>query len=306
MNADGTIYGRFGSRSDLHDSERDISLEGLRGALDAALRLHKAYPANKAMLSGKIGPRPAFAEPVAHPWIKGLLPNCIHCHHIGAADRMRFRATGKPMPDKLLYAWPMPDVIGLRVDPKKKATVLSVAPKSPGERAAFRPGDEILLFGGQPVISTADLQWVLDNAGDDAKLEVKVSRAGKEHRLTLNLEKGWRRRSDISWRPTTYYLRHFLLGDLMLDEMSADGRREAGIEEGKLALRQNRILPKYRPAYQAGFRRSDIVVNMDGQTGRMSETEILADLWKMKKPGDKIPVTVLRAGKPIDLELLVK
>ncbi len=41
MNADKTIYGRFGTRSDTKDATRDISIEGLRRALQAALKWHK-------------------------------------------------------------------------------------------------------------------------------------------------------------------------------------------------------------------------------------------------------------------------
>src|SRR5690349_10089446 len=39
LNPDGTIYGRFGTRSD-RPEEEDISLEGLREAMQGALRIH--------------------------------------------------------------------------------------------------------------------------------------------------------------------------------------------------------------------------------------------------------------------------
>ena len=53
VNADRTIYGRYGSRSDRKDATKDISIEGLRQALVGALDLHRHYPANKASLAGK-------------------------------------------------------------------------------------------------------------------------------------------------------------------------------------------------------------------------------------------------------------
>src|SRR5256885_16927291 len=53
MNADRTIYGRYGSRSEQKNADKDISLEGFRKALVAALKLHEGYPANKAALHGK-------------------------------------------------------------------------------------------------------------------------------------------------------------------------------------------------------------------------------------------------------------
>src|SRR5262245_14770181 len=71
MNADRTIYGRFGSRSSQKDPTRDISMEGFGKALAAALELHAKYPANKASLSGKMGSAPAFKAPEDYPSLKG-------------------------------------------------------------------------------------------------------------------------------------------------------------------------------------------------------------------------------------------
>src|SRR6476646_8670625 len=53
MNADTTIYGRFGSRSDRKEAAKEITLEGLRKALSGALDLHKGYPGNSALFLRK-------------------------------------------------------------------------------------------------------------------------------------------------------------------------------------------------------------------------------------------------------------
>src|SRR5918995_1066673 len=47
LNADGTIYGRFGTRSHRTNWVGDVSLDGLAKALDGALALHAEYPKNK-------------------------------------------------------------------------------------------------------------------------------------------------------------------------------------------------------------------------------------------------------------------
>src|SRR6266496_870878 len=71
LKADRTIYGRYGSRSARKDATRDISIEGLREALLAALDLHKHYPSNKTSLAGK-QPRPArFKTPDEYPSLHG-------------------------------------------------------------------------------------------------------------------------------------------------------------------------------------------------------------------------------------------
>ena len=113
MNADKTIYGRFGSRSDRHDDIRDISIDGFRKALAAALEIHRAYPANKASLSGKCGSAPRFTVPEAYPSLRQYVPtldydgsvakSCMHCHVVGAAEKKVFRTADKPIPDEVLY-----------------------------------------------------------------------------------------------------------------------------------------------------------------------------------------------------------
>src|SRR4051794_20516045 len=91
LNADGTIYGRFGTRSHRTVWEDDVSVEGLAKAMEGALELHAAYPKNKAELARKKGPAPEFAVPEKFPTLKGrygatldysgsVVRSCIHCH----------------------------------------------------------------------------------------------------------------------------------------------------------------------------------------------------------------------------------
>ncbi len=53
LNADGTIYGRYGTRSHRTKWSDDVSIEGLANALQGALDLHAQYPKNKAELTAK-------------------------------------------------------------------------------------------------------------------------------------------------------------------------------------------------------------------------------------------------------------
>src|SRR3989449_3706443 len=197
MNADKTIYGRFGSRSDRKDATKDISMEGFRKALAAALELHKRYPANKAALAGK-QPRPTrFKTPDDFPSLAGkykptldyegkVVQSCMHCHQVRDAERRFFRDERKPIPDEVLYPYPMPDTVGLSLDPKEKAKVTSVAAGSPAERAGLKVGDEVLSLEGQPILSIADVQWVLHNAGEPATLNSEVLRGRKKIKLALD------------------------------------------------------------------------------------------------------------------------
>lgn len=304
LNADGTIYGRFGTRSDYRKSERDISLVGLRKALRGALELHEAYPANRKQLVGKTGPKPAFAVPGDYPWVQSHMSpesSCMHCHHVGTAEQMLYHEARKAVPDEVVFPWPMPDVVGLRLDPKEKATVREVVPGSPAAASGFEAGDEIVTLDGQPMLSTADVQWVLHNAGSPAELEFHLVRAGAREALTLSLPQGWRRNSDISWRPTTKLLRHEVLLGLELTDLSDAKRDELGIDRGALALYIDHLVLEFSPAHEAGFRYKDVIVAFDGLARRMSESELLAYLLQEKLEPEQIPVSVLRAGTRVEL-----
>ncbi|HUF11124.1 MAG TPA: thioredoxin family protein, partial [Rhodothermales bacterium] len=103
LRADGTIYGRYGTRSAKPEhADRDITMAGLRKALEAVLKLHESQagdplPEIDRGLAAKTGPAPRFSIPEAYPSLKEyrstlnyeaegqLARSCIHCHQIGDA-----------------------------------------------------------------------------------------------------------------------------------------------------------------------------------------------------------------------------
>src|SRR5262249_32926236 len=97
MNADGTIYGRFGTRSHRPEYE-DISLEGLRAARKAGLAIPRALDRARLSLAGKqVKPGP-FRTPLEFPSLAGrygakldyegqVARSCVHCHQVREAER---------------------------------------------------------------------------------------------------------------------------------------------------------------------------------------------------------------------------
>ena len=151
FNADGTIYGRFGTRSDQTHWSDDVSIEGLAKALEGALVLHADFPKNKATLAAKKGAPPEFAVPESFPTLKGkygaqlnyegnVVQSCIHCHQIGDAQRQHHRNQTGKIPDEVLFPYPHPKAIGLILDPQQRATVLRVEPGSLAAQAGLRGG----------------------------------------------------------------------------------------------------------------------------------------------------------------------
>lgn len=310
MNADGTIYGRFGSRSSRPEAMRDMSLESFAAALTGAIELHAAYPANRAALAAKRDLTPRFTSPEGYPSLKGkfkprldyggeVMKSCLHCHQIGDAERLVYRSVNKPVPDPVLYPWPIPDTVGLRLDRTRAATVQEVAPNSAAARAGFRVGDEIVSLAGQPLISIADVQWVLHKAPDSARLDAVVRRDGRNVNLTLVLRTQWRRASDLTWRVTTWDLRKMAAGGLLTKDLPADERRKLGLSESAMALFVEHVgqYGDHAVAKRAGFLKGDIIVAFDGKTDRMTESQALAHVMRNRMPGSRMPVTVLRDGE---------
>jgi hypothetical protein len=316
MSADKTIYGRYGSRSQRKNATKDISLEGLRETMQGVLRLHERRPTFNRHLSGKRGEEPKFKNPEDYPTLKdkykpdldyagNVVKSCMHCHQIRDAERQLYRTAKKPIPDEVLYPWPMPDDIGLTMDAKRRARVASVLPKSAAGEAGFQDGDDIVFFNNQAVVSTADIQWVLHNAKATEQLTASVLRKGKMQVLKLTLEEGWRRRGDISWRVTTWDLRRMGTGGLLMENLAAAERKKSKLAGDRLALFIKHVgqYGAHAAAKRAGFRKGDIIVAVNGKNGAMTETDFLAYVLQNHKPGERVPVTVLRAGKEVKLQL---
>ena len=314
MNPDLTIYGRFGTRSDRPEAD-DISLAGLRKAMEAALRMHRDYEQIRPSLAGKQVHQTRYKTPRDYPSLASkfgttldyegqVAKSCMHCHQVREAERLVYRSEGRPIPDDVLFPYPDPAVLGLTMDPEEMATARRIAPGSPADRAGLRPGDEIVTLVGQPLLSIADLQWVLHNTPATAELPAEVRRMGKPIALTIDLREGWRR-GDISWRVTTWDLRRMGLGGLVLADVTDEQRGREGLPREGMALRVRRVgeYGAHAVAKRAGFKKDDVVVEFDGQAGRMTESKVLAYAVQRKRPGDEVPVVVIRDGRRQTLKL---
>jgi serine protease Do len=318
MNADKTIYGRYGSRSDHKDTTKDISMEGLKRAMEGALDLHLGYPGNRKELAGKTGPRATFATPEAIPEISGkpfakpadgTRAGCIHCHQASSPDPWTLRKAKQPIPDPVLWPYPMPNDLGLSLDPRERATVTAVAKGTAAEKAGFKTGDKITSMDGQPMLSIADVQWVLQNAKEPGTVKAQVDRGGQKTELSLSLEAGWRRADDFSWRLMTWGMRFRLMGTQPLEILTSDERTRLGLDQGQMALRIKGLPPAYvkdrNPEAEAKLQKGDVIVEADGSRDFPNESALLAYLMQKKAPGQAIELSVLRGGKMEKISLTI-
>ncbi len=196
--ADGTVYGRYGTRPTQSRTELPRhTLPSFRKSLERVLALHAERPRVGVALAGK------RTSPQGTPWTDDLptlntnhnppeLKNCIHCHMVGEAALgmvMRERKLGV----RDLWPFPLPDNIGLRLDQADGLRVNSVTADSPAARAGVRSGDQLLRLDGQPLVSEADVSWVLHHVDDNAQLNLAVRRGDQTMDVALSLTGEWRK-----------------------------------------------------------------------------------------------------------------
>jgi hypothetical protein len=320
MNADLTIYGRFGTRSDQRNWTDDVSIAGLAKALEGALALHQAYPANKAQLAGKIGPTPDFEAPEKYPQLAGkygpeldykgnVVQSCIHCHQIGDAERQYYRDKDGALPERVLFPYPHPKAIGLILDPEQRATVLRVDAGSLAEKAGFKTGDEIQSLDSQPLLSMADVQWILHHVpGGGGSVNAVVSRGGQTKNITLALPAGWRKLDDIAWRASNWQLRRMGLGAMYLKSMSPEERAEKKVPPDGMALRAEHVgqFAPHDVAKRAGVVKDDVLISFNGRTDFTRETDLLNYALNEIPVGARVPAVFMRNGEKFNAELVTR
>ncbi|MBL9187312.1 MAG: PDZ domain-containing protein [Opitutaceae bacterium] len=315
FNADGTLYGRYGSW--VHQADPDAKETiGYRKALEGALALHRGYPANRAALAGKQGEPVPFRTPVEIPelakkygrelnWGGNVVQSCVHCHQVGEAFRGWYREKGEPVPPARIYPLPAAETIGLSLAADHTATVTAIAPGSIAARAGFRAGDAFASFEGQPLISVADFSWVLHRAPEAGALAAVVRRGEKEIPLTLDLPAGWRTKSDISRRVGTWSMRAMAHGGMNLVDLDDAARKERRLPATSLALLVKGLgnFGKHGTAKKAGFQKDDVIVAFAGEQTRLTEGELIGRVLAKTKIGETVEATVLRGNERVALTL---
>jgi hypothetical protein len=304
MNADGTIYGRYGIRAS-EDATDHISLAGLKNAMARALALHKGYPKNRALFVGKGGAPPRFKSAKELPSLKRILDNsdkaregCVHCHMLNDGAREVLKAEGKFNQKTDIWVYPMPENIGLKMNVDNDPVVAEVLPKSFASKAGLKAGDVLDTLNGQVVVSQADIAWVLNRLPTPGTLKVVYTRGNKRRETTVKVSGDWRK-TDISWRASMWGLRPDL--GFWSPELTADERRELGLAPDVLGMKV-RWIPR-EETKRAGLRVNDVIVAFDGDTRHTSFNKLSARARLNYTPGTVVPVVIIRDGKRMTLQL---
>ncbi len=234
-----------------------------------------------------------------------MVQSCVHCHQIGDAMRADYRNRGQMIPTNLIFPMPATETIGIHLDTESAGRIVKVDADSPAGRAGIQAGDQLLGLDGQRIVSLADAAWALHHAPDAGALAAIVRRGDANQTLNIDLPPEWRFKSDIGRRVGTWPMRGMAMGGLRLEELPANEKAKLGIDANGMALK---VLSagKFGPhgaARKAGCQPDDVLVEIEGLSGSMSEGEFIGRLLQAYPKKKAVPTEVLRKGKRVKLKL---
>lgn len=309
INADGTVYGRYGTQS-AKGPDAYNSIAGLKATMDRVLKLHADYPNNRKQLEGKRGQKKPYKTAMDMPGLPGnakkfeattTRKNCIHCHMIHDAENQFAQKSGTFKQD-MLWRYPLPENIGLTIDPKHGRRIVA---KQDGVPVAV--GHEISHINGQAITSIADIQWVLHNLPNDSAsvsmttTSLETSNSGSKvwvpSTVAFQTKPGWKK-TDISWRGSIYSLSPVF--PVWAPPLPENKRNKLAMKDGDPALEVrwiNRGRPGGKQAFKAGLRVGDVILKVNGKTVPPSPQKFQTGIKLNHKVGDSLTLDILRKGK---------
>ena len=306
LRPDGTVLARYGSRNST-DAMALNSMAGLNSTMQRVLEAHRRWPERKDLYGDKRGTVAEFQRPEDIPsdMIKKTLargPNskasCIHCHNVYDARRDVAISNGNYDPRKR-WKYPMPESIGLEVDPVSGTIITEVLRDSAAERAGMEVGEEIDVINGQAIHSLADIQFALHFLPDEAVAHVTIKPAGSEERKkrSLHLKHGWRE-SNMGWRASMYGMPP--RPGLWVQAANDEERSRLAIPHDRLALKVRGVFGK--EVGDSGLKKGDVIIKFGDRTDHHSEGQFHAELrLNYFRPNAVLPLTVTRGDRKMDI-----
>ncbi|HEY0072728.1 MAG TPA: Trx7/PDZ domain-containing (seleno)protein [Abditibacteriaceae bacterium] len=303
MDAKGTTYSRFGTNDHKADASR-MSIPGLKRAMRAALKMHnEGWQAKNPVNAPPLKQDPfTLADIPAYTKSKTATQPCAHCHHANDYRFAQLRQEGKFSRD-LLFQYPFPENIGIALDVNANNLVKSVLPDSPAQKAGVQAGDIVTSANDAPVLTSADLQMVLNGISEPGAVSLVIERNGQQLApMSLALPQGWRK-SDISWRPSQAGIPPQL--GIWAEPLNTDQKKARGIEADKLALRVSFLFPGPKWATTRGdLKMNDVILDInDKQLPGMNTRQFHSYFRLNFNVGDTATLTVLRGQEKLQIKV---
>jgi len=295
LNADERIYMRYGGR-DSRSADSYLNIESLVLAAKKGLELHGYYKAGTLPKVDR--PKPASPRDIPMLFRRTYhVGSCVECHLIGDYQNMHREEDGTL--DKLVHLFRSPDLrtIGIELNVPKGLEVKSVS--GPVQAAGMKPGDVIATWAGATVWTFADVQHRYNEVPRDSKqVKVGVRRGEAIVELTIALPPRWWW-TDTRWRQSSVEPRSYFEDR----ELSAEEKRKLGLAEDSFASEVKYVAEIARSTKAHELVVGDVIVGVDGvEKDGIANTASLYLILK-KTPGDTANLTVLRAGKRIEMKL---
>ena len=97
-------------------------------------------------------------------------------------------------------------------------------------------------------------------------------------------------------------------GGMLLKDLPDAKRAELGIGQDQLALFAQHVgeYGEHAAAKKAGFKKEDVLVEVDGISTRMTESELIGHLLAKYQPGAKVKTKVLRGSEKMEMEFPIQ
>jgi len=303
MDANGTTYSRFGSNDHKSDASR-MSIAGLKRAMRGALAMHRGgwkpiSPINQPPRHKEpftLSDIPAYANS------KAAGQACARCHYASNYRFAQLRDEAKFFKE-MLFQYPFPENIGVTLDVDANNFVKTVLAASPAQKAGVRPGDLIVQANDAAVLTSADLQAVLQDIPDPGEVSLVVERQGKQQpAMRLELPRDWRK-SDISWRPSQEGIPPSL--GLWAETLNVSQKEQRGLAVDKLALRVSFFFLGPQWAQSRGaLKMGDIILDADNEQLPAMNTRQFHAYFRLNfNVGDRVTLTVLRGGQKMEIKV---
>jgi hypothetical protein len=294
LDAKENVYARYGGR-DGKDADNRQSLEGLAYTMNSVLQMHAQKDKSFAPKSQE---KSKYLHNLPNP--PAFSRGCMHCHQIKAALESDLRKSGKWERD-LVWRYPLPENIGLRLEVNRGNIVEKVLEKSLASETDLKPGDKLRRLNGVPIHSFGDAQYALDLAPKTGAIEIAWQRGEEEMQAKFALPEGWRR-TDISWRTSAQHL--LSSGGMYGMDLTAEEKKSLELTPKQLAFRQKATLS--RQAREAGIQGGDIILGVNDKKLEMDMFAFLKYMRANYLVGDKVTINLIRDGKRVNLDMTLQ
>jgi S1-C subfamily serine protease len=206
-----------------------------------------------------------------------------------------------------VYVQQITEEIKEAMDLKSEEGVLirDVVENSPADKSGIEKGDVILSFGQEKVLDTEQFIRMVKKTSPGDKVELLVLRDGKEKTLNINMGEAPENKLRESELPglepgnvMPHIYKFFAFSGsrigVRVEDLTEQLGDYFGVTDGEGALVTE--VEEDGPAYKAGLKAGDVVVEVDEK--KIEDTEDLVDAISGKDEGDKVEVKVFRDRKP--------